>query len=151
MNSETGSDRGNGLSWYGDSSLKSRDKLKLKSEFEWVREKGVKWVGRHMLLIVAPASDNRRRAGVVCGRKFSKRAVDRNRARRLIRESFRTFKARVATVHMVFIPRRTIQFIRVQETRRDMLGLLKKSELWVEMEQEQGKSGDRGQALSPRS
>ena len=89
-------------------SLCKSDKLRCKAEFDQVRRDGRKQVGRGMLVVTAPAPDGLRRCGVVCGKKYSLNAVDRNRARRLLWESFRLLKPEIAVCRLVLIPRRNM-------------------------------------------
>jgi ribonuclease P protein component len=51
--------------------------------------------GRHLQLIVAPATAGLGRTGYVIGRKVMARAVDRNRVRRKLREVFRALRPAV--------------------------------------------------------
>ena len=85
--------------------LRKPDKLRFKSEFERVRANGTKLVGPSMLLVYAEAPDSSLRCGVICGRKYSLLAVKRNRARRLLWESFRILRGTLPPVWMILIPR----------------------------------------------
>ena len=109
--------------------LRSADKLKLKSEFDYLKESGEKLVGRNFLLVHAPAKDGKLRWGVICSRRFDKRAVVRNRARRLLWESFRQLKSRINPCHVVLIPRRQIIKKKQQDVEKEMKYLLKKGKL----------------------
>ena len=110
-------------------SLVSADKLKLKSEFDYLKESGTKLVGRNFLLVHATPPDDKMRWGVICSRRFDKRAVVRNRARRLLWESFRQLKARIKPCHVVLIPRRLITKQKQQDVGKEMKYLLKKANL----------------------
>ncbi len=110
--------------------LKDTERLKLKSEFDYVRQHGIKYVGRLFLLVIAKAPDQRLRLGVICGLKFDKRAVARNRARRLIKESFRHEKVQISPAYLIFIPRRRIIDKKLQDVQKEMRYLLKKADLW---------------------
>ena len=109
--------------------LVSADKLKLKSEFDYLKNNGVKLVGRNFLLVHATPADGKLRWGVICSRRFDKRAVVRNRARRLLWESFRQLKSRIKPCHVVLIPRREIIKKKQQDVEKEMKYLLKKAEL----------------------
>lgn len=112
---------------FGKATLKRNDTLGLKSEFDYVRRRGEKYVGRRMLLVVAPTPDGDLRFGIICGKKYSKKAVLRNRARRLLKESFRLLKNRVTPTHCVFITRIAIKNVGLKEVQKEMLWLLDKS------------------------
>jgi len=111
--------------------LRSSDKLKLKSEFSEVRDKGRKITSRMMIMLYIKSIDSGEplKCGVICSRKFDKRAVRRNRARRLIFESFRLLKQRILPCQMVFIPRREIADLRMQDVMSEMERMLAKANL----------------------
>ncbi len=108
-------------------SLTSYDKLKLKSDFDYVREHGTKYVGKYCLLVSAITPDDRLRCGVICSKKFDKRAVVRNRARRLLFESFRLLKHKIIPCHIILITRMWIKDKKQQDVQRDLEVLLDKS------------------------
>ena len=116
---------------FGSGELKKTHRLRLEAEFNYVKQAGIKYVGRYFILVAAESSEDLK-YGVICSRKFSKNAVVRNRARRLLRESFRLIKNRIANVHMVFIPRHKIKQQQLQEVQSEMIVLLKKAGLWIE-------------------
>ncbi|MDD3118839.1 MAG: ribonuclease P protein component [Victivallales bacterium] len=108
--------------------VKPYNRLRLGSEFAYVRKKGHKQVGRLMILVIAAAPDAGLKTGVVCGRKFSSRAVDRNRARRLVWESFRLLKTEIEPCHMVVIPRKAIAGCRQPQVQKEMEYLLRRAQ-----------------------
>ena len=87
--------------------LKKRDKLVLKKQFDDVRQRGEKQISPGLVLAVAPFEQLE--CGVICSRKFSHLAVERNRARRLLWESFRLLKPEILPCRMVLIPRQRIK------------------------------------------
>ncbi len=103
--------------------LKS-DKMRFKSEFDHVRTSGRKAVGRALLAVTAESPDNSLKCGVICGRKFSTLAVTRNRARRLLWESFRLLKPGITPCCMVLIPRRKILEMKRQQVTMELAALL---------------------------
>jgi ribonuclease P protein component len=117
---------------FGKAALKRTDMLRLKSEFDQVRNNGTKYVGRYMLLVTSPPPDNKLRFGIICGKKYSRKAVLRNRARRLLKEAFRLLKNRVEPVHCILIARVAIKHAKMQEVQQDMLKLLGNAGIWKE-------------------
>ena len=112
--------------------LTDQDKLKLKSDFMLVREKGRKQTGAFAILLYLPCAAeyaDQAKCGIICSRKFDRRAVKRNRARRLLRESFRLMKHRIAPCRMVFIPRRGILNAKRQDVAAEMEVLFSKAKL----------------------
>ena len=69
--------------------LRKSSKLQRKSEFERLKSAPFRRAGLFMAVSVAPGEGKFARFGVICSRKFSLLAVERNRARRLLWESFR--------------------------------------------------------------
>jgi ribonuclease P protein component len=114
---------------FGRATLGRNDTIGLKSEFDYVRRQGEKHVGRRMLLVVAPTPDGDLRFGIICGKKYSKKAVLRNRARRLLKESFRLLKNRVRPVHCLFIARNAMRNTGLAEVQKEMLWLLDKARI----------------------
>lgn len=108
-------------------SLAKRDKLTLRSEFAQVKASGHKAAGPLLAVGFAPADDGQVRAGVICGKKYSLLSVTRNRARRLVWESFRQLKPAIAPCRLVFIPRRRMQGVKcpavMAEMKRHLLTL----------------------------
>ncbi len=104
--------------------LRKPDKLRFRAEFDQVRQQGIKQVGRGMLAVVAPAPDGAVRCGVICGKKYSLLAVKRNRARRLLWESFRLLKPHLSACHLVLIPRKKLAVWKRQQATRELAELL---------------------------
>lgn len=58
------------------------------------------------MTLVGCSSDVGGRLAIPCGRRFSKRAVDRNRFRRLVREAFREVRASLpGSIDFIVLPR----------------------------------------------
>ena len=118
---------------FGNARMEKGETICLKSEFDYIRNNGTKFVGRYILLVIAATPDDKLRYGVICGKKYSKKAVARNRARRLIKESYRLLKNGInKPVHFVFIARVAMKGKKMQDIQKEMLYLFKKAEIWQE-------------------
>jgi len=84
-------------------------RIRRKSEFQRVFEAGQRVHGRFLTLIAAPNQTGTARLGIVASRKLGD-AVQRNRAKRLIREVFRRTvrPADGPAIDLVVIPRREL-------------------------------------------
>jgi ribonuclease P protein component len=86
---------------------KSR-RVRRHGEFQQAFERGIRAHGRYLTVLMVPNKGGVARLGIVASRKLGG-AVDRNRAKRLIRELFRrtTMPGRQG-VDVVIIPRREL-------------------------------------------
>ena len=89
--------------------LRKNSKLLRKVEFERLRSAPFRRAGALMAVSVAQGEEKFAKCGVICSRKFSLLAVERNRARRLLWESFRLLGRRIRPCRMVLIPRHRIK------------------------------------------
>ena len=89
--------------------MKAFESLRCRSEFDKVKQIGRRESSGLFTMLWIPDTGELRRCGIICSRKFHVRAVKRNRARRLIRESLRLIGAEnVQPCCLVIIPRRGI-------------------------------------------
>jgi len=109
--------------------LRKDEKLRTKAEFDQVRRDGRKYVGHGFLLVSAPAPDGKLKCGVICSRRYSKLAVRRNRARRLLFEAFRLLKPECKAIRMILIPRMGMQKYALAETLAEMRKLMQQAEV----------------------
>lgn len=65
--------------------IQSLDRLKKRSDFLWVQNKGQKWVSKGVTVFVKPNDGLGRRVGITVTKKMYKLAVDRNRVKRRLR------------------------------------------------------------------
>ena len=98
--------------------LPAERKLRRRSEFQRVFDSGRKSHGRFFTIIAAPAPSSATRLGIVASRKLGG-AVVRNRAKRLIRETFRTAKHPARPLDLVVIPKNALLTADVEGLKRD--------------------------------
>jgi len=84
-----------------------------------------------MSVWVAASSDADRKVGVIVSKRTFRRAVDRNRAKRLMREAFRLSAPALATgVHLVLIARSGIKDKKCAEVMKDFERIAKRAKVW---------------------
>jgi ribonuclease P protein component len=83
---------------------------------------GPQWPGRTLVMWLRRADDASCRLGVVASKRTFHDAVQRNRARRLLREAFRLNRHRLAAgADVVLLARRRILDAKRQDVERDLL------------------------------
>ncbi len=91
------------------------------------------WHGRMLSMWCRCSIDAGRRAGVVVSKKNFHRAVDRNRAKRLMRESFRLNRWNlVENVDIILSAHRSMAGKKLEDVSRDFEDLCRRAGIWQE-------------------
>ena len=93
-------------------------RIRRRVEFQRVFDAGRRAHGRYLTIIAAPAPGPDSRIGIVASKKLGG-AVVRNRAKRLIREMFRTQTAPERAFDLVVIPKSSALQVEVAELVSD--------------------------------
>jgi len=115
------------------SRLGRQEKLRTRKDFDALKEHGKACRDPFFTVLVQAAGPDDpvpvTRYGVICSRKLHHSAVIRNRARRLITETFRLSKEIILPCSIVVIPRRAMFGAKQQEVQEHLLRTLKKAGL----------------------
>jgi len=101
------------------------------SKYKGVFSEKRSFYGRALVVWVGCASDAGRRAGVIVSKRTFRRAVDRNRAKRLMREAFRLSRHNLAPeVALILIARAGLAGKKCQDVMRDFEAVCRRAKVW---------------------
>lgn len=104
--------------------LSRRERISSSAVFRQAFDSARAWPGRYVVLRLWGGPEASLRLGVVTGKKVFPRAVDRSRARRLMREAFRLNRSRFNTrMDVVLVGRRELLNASVRDVIADLLKL----------------------------
>ncbi|MFZ6028465.1 MAG: ribonuclease P protein component [Chloroflexota bacterium] len=112
--------------------MKRKFRLNRSTDFKRVRQSGKSYAHPLIVLIALPNETGRTRFGVAAGRSVGG-AVQRNQAKRWLRETVRSQLAYVPPGwDVVLLARRPIMQADFQEVRAAVVALLRRARLWQE-------------------
>ena len=103
-------------------------RIRRRAEFQRVFDAGRRAHGRYLTIIAAPAPGPDSRIGIVASKKLGG-AVVRNRAKRLIREMFRTMTGPERASDLVIIPKQSALQVELGEVVSDYKTALRRLSL----------------------
>ena len=111
--------------------LPKENRLSNKTDFDKVKEKGNKASGKSIMILALNREDNKvARFGIVVSKHVSRRAVDRNRIKRLIRESIMSVMNKVSNGYdVVIIARQNIINWDFNEVNNDLINVFQKARI----------------------
>ena len=111
-----------------DRRLRRHQRLKSNAEFQETYAQGKSWAARTMVLWLHKAPDASLRLGVVSSSRAVGKAVQRNRARRRLREAWRLNRHRFhGNVDVVLVARRNILTAKWEDINIDLMWLAKRA------------------------
>jgi len=111
-----------------DNKLPKKMRLQKGHEFRYLKNNSMQIMGRYIILSYAKSTDNQLRVGVITSKKYDNKATERNRARRLIKESFRQLSNQINhPVWLVFIARKFLHKKKLIDVKTEMQALLHKA------------------------
>ncbi len=110
--------------------MKHTESLRKNYEFAKVYRKGNYFTTNNITLYVLSDKKSRKRIGITVSKKSYGRSVDRNRIRRLVRESYRGFEEKITeNADMVFVIRKNNEMPPFKVINEEVKYLLKQSGL----------------------
>ncbi|MBN1557011.1 MAG: ribonuclease P protein component [Lentisphaerae bacterium] len=107
-----------------DRRLGRRRRLSRPADFRLVFERGRRRAGRYLVLVRRAGEADESRAAFVAGKRTFRRAVDRARARRLLREAYRLQRGGMTgRWDMILIARRPILDVKRQAVEEELVRL----------------------------
>jgi ribonuclease P protein component len=108
----------------GDEGFRPQDRIRKRSEYQAIYEKARRVPSRSFVLFVLPNTQNRPRIGITVTKKIGG-AVQRNRAKRLVREIFRRHKSELQDVDIVVNGRTALPAADYHRLESEFLGCLR--------------------------
>ena len=123
----------NQLIQIGNASFSKSNRLRRKRDFLYVKTRARKYYSRFMVVQIVDALDGNSRLGVIASKRFDKLAVERNRARRIVKESFRLLKSAIfQPIWIVIIVKKQIHHQTTRTIQKELAGILLSANVFLE-------------------
>lgn len=104
----------------------AKSRLRKSQDFARVQKNAEKLFCKHFLVLVAKGETAQNRLGITVTLKINKRAVVRNKIKRLVREVFRNNQHKLRAIFdIVVIARKNADELQLSDVQREILGSLK--------------------------
>lgn len=111
-----------------DFGLSRSQRIAQRSVFQEAYDCGVNHVGKYMVMWLRSGEDSALRLGVVASKRTFRRAVDRARVKRLLREAYRLNRFRLCgKCDIVLVARRRMLNVKVDVVVRELLDLAERA------------------------
>lgn len=108
------------------SSFAKPQRLRQKSQFDWVFADAKKFSSSQLTVLVRPNGRKRARLGLAIAKKADPHAVGRNRIKRLLREAFRAQQLLLPAVDLIVLARPSIRTAPNETVRAEFTSTLSK-------------------------
>ncbi len=107
------------------------ESLKKTYEFSRLYRKGKCNFGKYLSIYSIKDCNKKQKIGITVSKKAYKSSVKRNKLKRMIKESYRTFEKDIKNAEIVFVVRKSNNFPSFNEIYSEIKYLLKKSDLFI--------------------
>lgn len=108
----------------GEKAFSPATRIRRLADFQFIRQHGDTAVGRRTVVRLVDSPDGNRRVAFVISRRYSPKAVIRNRARRLFREVYRRMLPELRDCWLEFRPRYRMQGARLADIEPEIRRLV---------------------------
>lgn len=109
--------------------LPQKGRIKTPSEFSSVFDNRKKAFGRYLVIHIGTASDLAKPA-FVASKKVGN-AVIRNKAKRLLKETYRLLQYNSKPTNLIFVAKKGIHLVPLEDIKLELVQLLKQHHLWI--------------------
>lgn len=115
-----------------DKGLSLRQRVRKTSDYKDAFEEKCSFVGKFIVMLQRHGDDSALRVGVIASKRTLRRAVDRNRAKRLMREAYRLNRYMFyGKLDVVLIARRPIAKASITMVEKDLIRLARKAGMLI--------------------